>query len=57
MQLYYYHYFFSKRIAISANNLLWYDLSEYGYVAQLDRASDSGSEGRGFESLHTRKSN
>ena len=26
-----------------------------GHVAQLDRASDSGSEGRGFESLHARK--
>ena len=25
-----------------------------GHVAQLDRASDSGSEGRGFESLHAR---
>gem|GEM_PF-5441113 len=29
-------------------------LLERGYVAQLDRASDSGSEGRGFEPLHTR---
>ena len=28
----------------------------YGHVAQLDRASDSGSEGRGFESLHVRSS-
>ena len=27
-----------------------------GHVAQLDRASDSGSEGRGFESLHARDS-
>ncbi len=27
----------------------------FGHVAQLDRASDSGSEGRGFESLHARK--
>ena len=26
----------------------------FGHVAQLDRASDSGSEGRGFESLHAR---
>ena len=26
-----------------------------GHVAQLDRASDSGSESRGFESLHARK--
>ena len=26
----------------------------HGHVAQLDRASDSGSEGRGFESLHAR---
>ncbi len=26
----------------------------YGYVAQLDRASGSGPEGRGFESLHAR---
>ena len=26
-----------------------------GHVAQLDRASDSGSEGRGFESLHARQ--
>ena len=25
-----------------------------GHVAQLDRASDSGSESRGFESLHAR---
>ncbi len=25
------------------------------HVAQLDRASDSGSESRGFESLHARK--
>ena len=25
-----------------------------GHVAQLDRASDSGSECRGFESLHAR---
>lgn len=25
-----------------------------GHVAQLDRASDSGSEGRGFESLRAR---
>ena len=34
------------------------NLSSYcrlgGHVAQLDRASDSGSEGRGFESLHAR---
>ena len=27
----------------------------FGHVAQLDRASDSGSDGRGFESLHARK--
>ena len=27
-----------------------------GHVAQLDRASDSGSESRGFESLHARHS-
>ena len=26
-----------------------------GHVAQLDRASDSGSESRGFESLHARQ--
>ena len=26
-----------------------------GHVAQLDRASDSGSDSRGFESLHARK--
>ena len=26
-----------------------------GHVAQLDRASDSGSESRGFESLHARR--
>ena len=26
-----------------------------GHVAQLDRASDSGSESRGFKSLHARK--
>ena len=25
-----------------------------GHVAQMDRASDSGSESRGFESLHAR---
>ena len=25
-----------------------------GHVAQLDRASDSGSESRGFKSLHAR---
>ena len=28
-----------------------------GHVAQLDRASDSGSESRGFESLHARNKN
>ncbi len=28
--------------------------SRFGHVAQLDRASDSGSESRGFESLHAR---
>ena len=26
-----------------------------GHVAQMDRASDSGSVSRGFESLHARK--
>ena len=30
-------------------------LKNKGHVAQLDRASDSGSESRGFESLHARK--
>ena len=30
-------------------------LKNLGHVAQLDRASDSGSESRGFESLHARK--
>ena len=29
-------------------------LKNKGHVAQLDRASDSGSESRGFESLHAR---
>ena len=29
-------------------------LKNLGHVAQLDRASDSGSESRGFESLHAR---
>ncbi len=29
-------------------------LIDLGHVAQLDRASDSGSEGRGFESLRAR---
>ena len=28
--------------------------ADVGHVAQLDRASDSGSESRGFESLHAR---
>ena len=32
-----------------------YDHEQFGYVAQLDRASGSGPEGRGFESLHARK--
>ena len=30
-------------------------LKNKGHVAQLDRASDSGSESRGFESLHARQ--
>ena len=30
-------------------------LKNKGHVAQLDRASDSGSESRGFESLPARK--
>ena len=30
-------------------------LKNKGHVAQLDRASDSGSECRGFKSLHARK--
>ena len=30
-------------------------LKNKGHVAQLDRASDSGSECRGFDSLHARK--
>ena len=29
-------------------------LKNKGHVAQLDRASDSGSESRGFDSLHAR---
>ena len=29
-------------------------LKNSGHVAQLDRASDSGSECRGFDSLHAR---
>ena len=29
-------------------------LKNLGHVAQLDRASDSGSESRGFDSLHAR---
>ena len=29
-------------------------LKNLGHVAQLDRASDSGSECRGFDSLHAR---
>ena len=32
-------------------------LKKKGHVAQLDRASDSGSESRGFESLHARIEN
>lgn len=42
------------RMALSASRIYGIILVKYGYVAQLDRASDSGSEGRGFESLHTR---
>ena len=29
-------------------------IEKFGHVAQLDRASDSGSESRGFKSLHAR---
>ena len=32
-------------------------LKNLEHVAQLDRASDSGSESRGFESLHARNKN
>ena len=35
--------------------LIYYINPILGHVAQLDRASDSGSESRGFESLHARK--
>ena len=32
-------------------------LKNLEHVAQLDRASDSGSESRGFDSLHARNKN
>ena len=38
-----------KKIRISLKKL-----KNFEHVAQLDRASDSGSESRGFDSLHAR---
>ena len=45
-------------IKLATFNLFRFSLKKLkikGHVAQLDRASDSGSESRGFESLHARK--
>ncbi len=42
------------KLQLALSLLPCYDCLNDGYVAQLDRASDSGSEGRGFEPLHTR---
>ena len=47
-----------KLILIRSQHLAFFNNTPLvGHVAQLDRASDSGSESRGFESLHARKSN
>ena len=47
--------FVCKLILIRSQHLAFFITPLGGHVAQLDRASDSGSESRGFESLHARK--
>jgi hypothetical protein len=45
---------FYTNVILQLDYFYLFQLVELGYVAQLDRATDSGSVGQGFKSLRTR---